>query len=177
MDNMNDHSRQPNEPEMEIASESDTVPPQAEFEKLREEAATWKDNYLRLYADLDNTKRRLKQQSLFEVEQEKKKLLNDFLPVIDNLERALKHATGDPVEQGLRHGVELTYKMLLNAFAQNGVTPINAWHQPFDPEIHEALGFVKQDKLPPGTVAHVEETGYMLDGRLLRSAKVLITPG
>jgi len=177
MENMNDHLRQVDEPELEIASEGGSLPTLAELEQLQEEATAWKDKYLRLYADLDNTKRRLKQQVNFQVEQDKKKLLSDFLPVIDNLERALKHASGDPAEQGLRHGVELTYKMFMNALAQNGVTPIKAWHQPFNPDIHEALGFIQQDKLPPGTVAHVEQTGYMMDGSLLRSTKVLITPG
>ena len=177
MENRNDPPHQADGPELEIASERETLPTIAEIEQLQEEVTAWKDKYLRLYADLDNTKRRLKQQAIFQVEQDKKQLLSDFLPVIDNLERALKHASGDPVEQGLRHGVELTYKMFMNVLAQNGVTPIKAWHQPFDPDIHEALGFVQQDKLPPGTVAHVEQTGYMLEDSLLRSAKVLITPG
>ena len=149
----------------------------AEIEQLQSEAATWKDKYLRLYADLDNTKRRLRQQSAIQVEQQKKQQLRDFLPLVDNLERALQHASGDIAEQGLRHGVEITLKMFVTALAQKGVTPIEAWHQPFDPDIHEAIGFLPQANLPPGIVAHVEQTGYLLDGSLLRSAKVLITPG
>jgi len=161
----------------EVALESEAPFTVAEVEQLQSQAEIWKDKYLRLYADLDNTKRRLQQQSAFQVEQQKKQLLRDFLPVIDNLERALQHASGDVVEQGLRHGVDITLKMFITALAQNGVTPIEAWHQPFDPGIHEAIGFLPQANLAPGIVAHVEQTGYMLDGSLLRSAKVLITPG
>lgn len=157
--------------------ESESPPMTAEVEQLQSEVATWKDKYLRMYADLDNTKRRLRQQSAIQVEQQKKQLLRDFLPLVDNLERALQHASGDIAEQDLRHGVEIILKMFVTALAQNGVTPIESWHQPFDPEIHESIGFLPQANLPPGIVAHVEQTGYLLDGSLLRSAKVLITLG
>lgn len=178
MQNLNDPPHKARQPELEeIAPENDAPTTIAELERLQEEVNTWKEKYLRLYADLDNTKRRLQQQSTFQVAQEKKQLMLDFLPVIDNLERAMLHAHGDIAEQGLRHGVEITLKMFISALAQNGVTPIEAWHQPFDPDIHEAIGFVQQAKLPPDTIAHVEQTGYMMNGSLLRSAKVMITPG
>lgn len=157
--------------------ESESPPMTAEVEQLQSNVATWKDKYLRLYADLDNTKRRLRQQSAIQVEQQKIQLLRDFLPLVDNLERALQNASGDIVEQGLRHGVEITLRMFVTTLAQNGVTPIESWHQPFDPHIHESIGFLPRANLPPGTVAHVEQTGYLLEGSLLRSAKVLITPG
>ena len=178
MQNLNDPPHKARQPKLEeIAPENDAPSTIAELEQLQEEVNTWKDKYLRLYADLDNTKRRLQQQSAIQVEQQKKQLLRDFLPLVDNLERALQHASGDFVEQGLRHGVEITLKMFVTTLAQNGVTPIEAWHQPFDPDIHEAIGFLPQANLPPGMVAHVEQTGYLLNGSLLRSAKVFITPG
>ncbi|MBN1665797.1 MAG: nucleotide exchange factor GrpE [Anaerolineales bacterium] len=178
MQNLNAPPHKARQPELEeITPENDAPSTIAQLEQLQEEVNTWKDKYLRLYADLDNTKRRLRQQSTIQVEQQKKQLLRDFLPLADNLERALQHASGDFVEQGLRHGVEITLKMFVTSLAQNGVTPIEAWHQPFDPDIHEAIGFLPRANLPPGMVAQVEQTGYMLDGSLLRSAKVLITPG
>ena len=133
--------------------------------------------YARLYADLDNTKKRLQRHYAYQAEQEKVQLLRDLLPVKDNLERALRHAPGGAAEQSLRLGVELTLKLFDDTLAQYGVTPIEAWDHPFDPDLHEAVGLVEQPNLPPGTVAHVEQMGYTIDGSVLRPAKVLVTPG
>jgi hypothetical protein len=89
----------------------------------------------------------------------------------------VRHAPGGAAEQSLRLGVELTLKLFDDTLAQYGVTPIEAWDHPFDPDLHEAVGLVEQPNLPPGTVAHVEQMGYTIDGSVLRPAKVLVTPG
>ena len=167
---MNDSNNEQDVPETNVVD----TPSVEEFEA---EVAIWKDKYLRIYADLENTKNRLQRQYAFQTEQSKLQLLRDFLPIVDNLERALRHAPGDLAEQSMRLGVEMTLKLFIETLARHGVTPINTWDQPFDPDIHEAIGFIDQPNLPPGTVAHVEQTGYMIDGSLLRPSKVLITPG
>jgi molecular chaperone GrpE len=161
----------------QVAPETRFPPTVAEVEQLQSEVTTWQDKYARLYADLDNTKKRLQRHYAYQAEQEKVQLLRDLLPVKDNLERALRHALGGAAEQSLRLGVELTLKLFDNTLAQYGVTPIEAWDHPFDPDLHEAVGLVEQPNLPPGTVAHVEQMGYTIDGSVLRPAKVLVTPG
>lgn len=161
----------------EVTPEDNGSPTVVEVEALQDEIAAWQDKYTRLYADLENTKRRLQQRYAYQAEQEKIDLLRDFLPVMDNLERALQHAPGGVADQSLRTGVEMTLNLFNNTLAKYGVTPIDAWDQPFDPDLHEAVGMVSQPNLPPGTVAHVEQTGYMIDGKVLRPAKVLVTPG
>ena len=161
----------------QVALETRFPPTAAEVEQLQSEVTTWQDKYARLYADLDNTKKRLQRHYAYQAEQEKVQLLRDLLPVKDNLERALRHAPGGAAEQSLRLGVELTLKLFDNTLAQYGVTPIEAWDHPFDPDLHEAVGLVEQPNLPPGTVAYVEQTGYTIAGSVLRATKVLVTPG
>ena len=171
------HNEQMNDTNIQQdVSEADDAETPA-IEEVEAEVAIWKDKYARLYADLDNTKKRLQRQYAFQAEQKNVQILRDFLPVIDNLERALRHTPGDLAEQSLRLGVEMTLKLFIDTLARYGVTANKAWDQPFDPDLHEAVGFMDQPNLPPGTVAHVEQTGYMIDGSLLRPARVLVTPG
>lgn len=150
---------------------------QAEATATAEEEPNWKDLYLRLYADLENSKRRLARNYEVRLEQEKERLLRDILPLADNLERALAHASGQEGKSGLRQGVEITLKAFTDMMARHGVRPIQAKGEPFDPELHEAIGFVSDPDLPPGTVASVEETGYTFGDRLLRPARVFVTAG
>ena len=144
----------------------------------------WEEKYLRLYADLENSKKRLARLYETRAEQEKEALLRDILPLADNLERALAHAIagarreGAPLRQApLYQGVELTLKAFHDVMARYGVHPVEAEGAPFDPEVHEAVGVVPNPNLPPGTVAGVEQKGYTLRDKLLRPARVLVTPG
>ncbi|NOZ71407.1 MAG: nucleotide exchange factor GrpE [Chloroflexi bacterium] len=120
-----------------------------------------------------NIRQRLEKRAEAEAAQQVQTLINDLLPVIDNLEAALAHAdTADP--EYLRQGVELTLRLLLNTLAQYGVTPIEAEGKPFDPRYHEAVGPLPNSDVPEGHVAKVLRKGYMLHDRLLRPAKVLV---
>lgn len=138
------------------------------------EAIDWQEKYTRLAAEIDNSKKRLARNYANQYEQDKEALLRDFLPIVDNLERALAHANGSAAEAAMRQGLELTYKLFRETLAQHSVRPIAAEGQPFDPNLHEAAATVFQPGIPAGTILRVEETGYMLDGKLLRPARVLV---
>lgn len=157
--------------------EAPSTPSAEELEELKGEAAEWKDKYTRLYAEQENRKKRLERNYANRIQQEKEQLLRDFLPLADNLERALAHAPESEVDKkdGLRQGVELTLKAFMDVLARHDVKPIEAQGQPFDPDLHEAVGAVPHPELPPGTVAHVELKGYTFRDRLLRPARVLVT--
>lgn len=151
-------------------------------EAAEEGEPDWKEKYLRLYADLENTKRRLARNYEIKTEQEKEKLLRDMLPLADNLERALAHAAAETGRQDgaqrdspLYQGIELTLKAFRDVMARYGVQPVEAQGEPFDPELHEAVGLLSNPDLPPGTVASVELKGYTFRDRLLRPARVLVT--
>ncbi len=145
-----------------------------ETETTEKEAATWRDRYLRMAADLENTKKRLERIHTDRALTAQKRLLRDLLPLADNLERAVAHASPAEQRSSLYSGVELTLKEFLGALEKHGVRRIEALGEPFDPELHEAIGSTAHPTLSPGTVMHVELPGYTFKGRLLRPARVLV---
>jgi len=145
---------------------------QEQIEKLQAEAAEWKEKYSRLYADQENERKRIERNYATRAGQEKEQVLRDMLPLADNLERALNHEADD--DAGLRAGVQLTLKAFTQALAKHGLEPVEAEGKLFDPTIHEAIGALPHPTLPSGTVIKVEETGYTINGKLLRPARVLV---
>jgi molecular chaperone GrpE len=137
-----------------------------ELEAIRQEAAEYKDKYLRAAAEVENTKKRLERRYADQAEEEKKRLLRAFLSVADNLERALAHS-GD----GLRDGVQLTHQELQRLLSLEGVEPLEAIGQPFDPYYHEAVDTVVGND-DQETVVGERQRGYIYRGELLRPAKV-----
>src|SRR5712691_8874156 len=100
------------------------------------------------------------------------RLLKDFLPVADNLERALDHAAEHDLRQVLE-GVKLVQKLLETALAKHGVQGFSALGQAFDPNLHEAL-MQQESEAPPGTVVSEMSRGYKLNDRLVRPAAVVV---
>ena len=149
-----------------VPEETGVLSLEAELEAVRQEASEYKDKYLRAAAELENTKKRLERRYADQAEEEKKRLLRNFLTVADNLERALAHS-GD----GLHDGVQLTYQELQRLLNREGVEPLEAIGQPFDPYYHEAVGTVAGDH-DQETVVGERQKGYLYRGELLRPAKV-----
>jgi molecular chaperone GrpE len=141
-----------------------------------DEAYFWKDKYARLYADLENTKKRLTRSSAQQVEAEKEALLRDVLPVADGLDLALMHTSSDEDSRNLLQGIELIRNILNKFFNKYDVKAIDAWGKPFDPRLHEAIGVTRHPKFPPNTVVKVEQKGYLYRDKLLRPAQVVVTP-
>ena len=135
----------------------------------------WKDKYLRLHADLENTKKRLARTSAREVEEQKETLLSDLLTVADALDLALLHSSQEEDDRSILQGIDLIREMLNKFFAKYDVTVIDAWGKPFDPRLHEAVGVIRYPELPPNTVARVERKGSLYRDKLLRPAQVLVT--
>jgi molecular chaperone GrpE len=145
-------------------------------EQRPDEAAVWKDKHVRLFADLENTKKRLARSSAQEVEAEKEALLRDVLPVADGLDLAIMHTSREEDSRDFLQGIELVRNILNKFFIKYEVKAIDAWGKPFDPRLHEAIGVVRQPKIPPNTVVRVEQKGYLYRDKLLRPAQVLVTP-
>jgi molecular chaperone GrpE len=141
-----------------------------------DDAAVWKDKYVRLFADLENTKKRLARSSAQEVEAEKEALLRDVLPVADGLDLALTHTSREADNRSILQGIEMVRKILNKFFSKYDVKAIDAWGKPFDPRLHEAIGVARDPKLPPNTVVRVEQKGYLHRDKLLRPAQVMVTP-
>jgi molecular chaperone GrpE len=149
-----------------------------QVEVSRVEADIWKENYARLLADFDNYRKRINR----DLDDAKKfgneNVLKAFLPVLDNLERALSHfeksKSASPEAKALAEGIRLTEKQFLEALEKFQVTRVPAQGEIFDPNIHEAIGFSETDEYPEGSIVDVFQQGYFLHNRLLRPSLVTV---
>jgi molecular chaperone GrpE len=145
-------------------------------EKVEKDVKEIKERYIRTLADIDNLRKRTKK----EIEDMKKyaitSLLKDFLPVVDNLKRAIDHVSEEEKKGNpLVEGVILVYKQFQDALDKNSVKSFESLNEIFDPTKHEALQMVENDELPNNTVITEYEKGYFIGDRLLRPAKVIVS--
>jgi len=140
------------------------------------EGTDWRDRALRLQADMDNYRKRQQRLADDKIDAERQRLLRSFLPVVDDLERALAAPPLGGDERGLRDGVQLTHRAALQLLQREGVEPIREQGRPFDPHWHEAVATVDHDRagVAPNTIAEVLEPGYRQQDQLLRPARVVV---
>lgn len=129
---------------------------------------------LRALADLDNTRKRLEKEKEDFRKYAGEKVLGDLLPALDNLDLALMHTPDDTAVKNFAMGVEMTRKAMLDALSNHGLTPVGEVGDEFTPEFHEAIGHEEHEGMAANTIAQVMQRGYMLNGRLLRPAKVMV---
>jgi molecular chaperone GrpE len=138
----------------------------------KEKKDNW-DRYLRTAADLENLRKRQRREIEDAKLESKGRVLKEMLPVVDNLERAIEHATTQAGTNPIVEGVQLVLRQFLTAFERLEVTPVEAAGQPFDPNLHEAISQQESDAAP-GTVVQVLQRGYKSGERLLRPALVVV---
>jgi molecular chaperone GrpE len=159
------------------AAESSSPELDALRQQLVNKEAEAKNNYdrfLRQVAEVDNFKKRAAREREDAIRFANESLIKDLLPVIDNLERAVAHASGGGNGKPIVEGVEMVLKGLLDVMAKYGVTQISALGQPFDPSKHEAMAQVESESHEPNAVVDELHKGYMLHDRLLRPALVSV---
>jgi molecular chaperone GrpE len=154
-------------------------PPAAgEVERLRSEAAEWKDRALRALADMENVRRRARQEAEDARRYASQSLVEELLPVLDNLNRALEHAEQNPDPEALCSGVELIRRQLTEVLEKAGLARIEAVGQPFDPNLHEAIMQVEpQEGQAPHEVVEELRAGYRMKDRVVRPSLVKVTSG
>ena len=147
---------------------------QGEMAELEQDREMWKDRALRLQAEIDNFRKRQRRLAEEQIETNRGRLLREFLAIADDLERALNAPDGDG--EALRDGVRVTQRSLNQLLRQEGVEPIKAEGETFDPAWHEAVGTVPKEQVGAerDIVVDVTQPGYRLDGRLLRAAGVIV---
>ncbi len=141
---------------------------------LEKELDNWKEKTLRLSAELQNLRRRYDREMSNTVIYANQKLIESLIPVIDELELALKASDKNKNFEAFRNGVEMIYRKLMQILEKEGVTPIQAEGKPFDYNLHEAVMTRKQKGVQPGTILEVVQKGYMYKDRVLRHAKVIV---
>jgi molecular chaperone GrpE len=141
--------------------------------KTKEASENW-DRFLRERADLENYRKRVNREKEELLNYGNKSLIEEILPIIDNLERALTHASEDGLG-ALVEGIRMTHGMLLSSLKKFGVSPLEAAGTPFDPAFHQAMAQVPTDDHAPNTVIEEYQKGYKLKERLLRPAMVTVS--
>ena len=144
-----------------------------EVDQLRATVVGLKDEALRERAELDNQRKRLARDVDMARKFANERLLAELLPVFDSLDAGLNAApAGD--SDALRAGLELTRQQLLKVAADNGLTVVDPQGQAFNPDQHQAISQADPAGAEPGSVLQVFQKGYLLNGRLLRPALVVV---
>jgi molecular chaperone GrpE len=160
------------EPLAATAEASGEIPAgRTEFEQLKSERDQLVDRLARLQAEFENARKRAERERLEFRDYATGNVVEQFLPVLDNFELALKSSGS---AQQLRHGVELIVKQMEEILRKLHVKPVPAVGEAFDPRMHEALGAVDRDDMPDQHVAEEIRRGYQMRERLLRPALVRV---
>lgn len=151
----------------------------AELEKkvaeMETKAAKDKDDYIRLMAEFDNYRRRTAQEKLEIVSMASVETIKGLLPVLDDCERALQVLKDSDDSDAAKEGTELIYNKLMTYLKSKGLAVIEALGQTFDTDLHEAVAqFPVQEEEKKGKVFDVVQTGYTLNGKVIRFAKVVV---
>ncbi|MBI4685565.1 MAG: nucleotide exchange factor GrpE [Nitrospirae bacterium] len=155
--------------------------PEAKGPNLEEELQKEKDKYVRMYAEFENYKKRIIKEKEEITKYGNESLLYDLLPVIDNLEMAIKHSINDasigdqPRLTGLVQGVEITLKEFLRVLERFGLVQINALNKSFDPSFHHAMSQIERDDIEDNMVIEEFRKGYMVGDKVLRPSLVAVS--
>ena len=168
-----------------VARESRTPPaepaptepsPEQRIAALEGEKAEMKDRMLRIAAEFDNYKKRMRKEMSEHDAKAREAVLRDFLEIADNLERAIASwkEGGERDIKSVQDGVELVLRLFKSKLDRHSVTAIEAKGQLFDPRLHDAISQSPSVEVPPGTVLHELQKGYRVGERLLRPAMVVV---
>jgi len=150
----------------------DQAPEADPLEEAAARIAQLEDGWRRAAAELDRFRKRCAKDLVWAREQERAGAAAGWLPVVDNLERALQHASSEPEQ--IIQGVRGVYQQALSVLAGLGFPRRDDIGKAFDPALHEAVGTITDDELTPGRIAHVVRPGCGPDGAILRPAAVVV---
>lgn len=155
-----------------LVDELNTLQEQVELaEKERDE---FKERWMRASADLDNLRKRTRRDKDEFRKYGHDKFALELIPVVDNLERALEHASKSADSSSIVDGVQMVYRQIVGALEKHGIVGIDARGSKFDPEHHEAIQQVESSEHETGTVVEQYQKGYSIHDRLLRPAMVSV---
>ena len=147
----------------------------SKLKAFQQELQEQKEKYLRLSADFDNYRKRTMKEKIELTKQAGEEIFARILPVLDNLERAMKSVEEAQDLEAVKEGMHLIYNMFKEYLQQQGVKEIEAMHQEFNTDVHDAVTKIPApDKKLKGKVVDVIERGYFLNDKVLRYAKVVI---
>lgn len=166
---------QSGEPSGEAAAAQEAEAVALEVAALQTEVAGLNDKLLRLHAEFDNYRKRVARDGARLQKMAAEALISQLLPVVDNLDRALEHK--DDTTGAFSEGVEMVLKQVGDVLEQNGVKPIVAVGEAFDPKVHEAVAHIASDEVEENKVTQEFLRGYTLGDLVLRPSKVAVSKG
>lgn len=146
-------------------------------DEIQRQRDDYYDRLLRKTAEFDNYRKRIERDRQSTAESAAADLMRDLLPLLDDLERALRADAGVDGAESYRRGVELIHRQLLDVLRKRGVRPIEALGAPFDPHFHEAVLYEPAEGRADGEITEELARGYMLGDRLLRPSMVKVAKG
>ena len=158
-------------PEEAKAAPTEAEKARAELETAKAETAKEHDNYLRLAAEYDNFRKRSQKERDALYTDIRAETVGKFLPVFDNLERALAQPTAD---EAYKKGVEMTMNQLVEIMEKLGVKSFGEVGDAFDPALHNAVMHLKDESLGENVLAEVFQKGFTVDGKVIRFAMVKV---
>jgi molecular chaperone GrpE len=159
---------EPEVPAQEETAEEELAALSAELEATRRERDEYLEALRRLKAEFENSRKRLERERSRILQAASERLVVELLPVLDNLDRALE-AEGD-----IREGVHATRDQLVDVLGGEGLVPVASDGQPFDPNVHEAVMGQPSEDHEEGTILQTFQRGYVLNGKPIRVAKVVV---
>lgn len=145
--------------------------------KSEDQAKELEDRLLRLAAEFDNYKKRTAKEFGYLIKNANENLILQLLDTLDNFQRALNSSKNSSDYEKFHKGVELIYNHLKEILTKEGLKEIEALGKPFDPHFHEAVTQAESDKYDEGLVTEEISKGYMLNDKLLRASKVVVSKG
>lgn len=157
------------EVETEVVEEAEVT-----VESLQDEITKWKTEYYKVYADMENVKKRMQQEHSNSLKFILQGFIEELLPVVDNFERSMMvNEPTDEVKNFLK-GYEMIHQQLVSVFEKQGVTVIDTVGKPFDATIHQAVMTVEQEGVESDYIVEELQKGYMLKDRVIRASLVKV---
>ena len=170
-----------NTDEVEVAEDTEEKVEEVKDDKedqikvLQAEVDKWKNEYYKVFADMENVKRRLQNEHANNLKFMTQGIVEQMLPIVDNFERSL--AIENPSEEiaGFLKGYEMIYKQIVALLENQGVKVIETEGKEFDPNFHQAVMTVSDENYKPGMIVEELQKGYMLKDRVIRASLVKVS--
>jgi molecular chaperone GrpE len=153
---------------------AELVAAQEKIQSVQKDLEELKDRYVRKLAEFENHKKRSERERVEYFKIALAGFVHDFLPVLDNFERALEHARPEDLASDFGQGIVIIRKQLGELWKRYGLIPIDS-SGAFDPNLHEAVATEESETVPPNTILQELQKGYFLNERLIRPAMVKVS--
>ena len=160
--------------EIEVVEETMIDSLEDKVAKLEEEVNTWKTDYYKVFADMENSKRRLEKEHQNSMKFMMQGFIEELLPVVDNFERSLNVQEPSEEIQTFLKGYQMIFDQLMSILEKNGVEAIEAKGKEFDPNFHQAVMTTNDENFDSNIVVEELQKGYMLKDRVIRASLVKV---